>query len=178
MIFSMMISLFKISFWKLLFLNRIKVSPIQSFHMSFKINSYRKGKIQIGKGMKCRRGCSLISDSGQLVIGNNVFMNQNVMITCEKSIIIEDLVTIANNVVIVDHDHDYVKDVNQETSFVTDDVFIGQNTWIGANVVILKGTHIGKDCVVAAGTIVRKGTYPDKSVIYDKRDTICIERRV
>ena len=47
---------------------------------------------------------------------------------------------------------------------------IGDNSWIGCNVVILRGTSIGKNCIVGAGSVL-KGTYPDNSVIVQKRQT-------
>ena len=49
-------------------------------------------------------------------------------------------------------------------------VTIGDNSWIGCNVVILRGTSIGKNCIVGAGSVL-KGTYPDNSVIVQKRQT-------
>ena len=54
--------------------------------------------------------------------------------------------------------------------FVTAPVTIGDNSWIGCNVVILRGTSIGKNCIVGAGSVL-KGTYPDNSVIVQKRQT-------
>jgi acetyltransferase-like isoleucine patch superfamily enzyme len=43
-------------------------------------------------------------------------------------------------------------------------VKIGSGSWLGANVVILPGTHLGRNCVVAAGAVVR-GTFPDHTVV-------------
>ena len=43
-------------------------------------------------------------------------------------------------------------------------VSIGSGSWLGANVVILPGTHLGRNTVVAAGAVVR-GTFPDHVVI-------------
>ena len=36
------------------------------------------------------------------------------------------------------------------------DVYIGENTWIGAYAVIVPGVHIGKNCVIVAGSVVTK----------------------
>ncbi|MEG2122097.1 MAG: DapH/DapD/GlmU-related protein, partial [Rikenellaceae bacterium] len=49
------------------------------------------------------------------------------------------------------------------------EVYIGENSWIGANTVILKNTRIGANCVVAAGSVI-SGTYPDNSLIIQKRE--------
>lgn len=88
---------------------------------------------------------------GKITIGNNTFINTNVAITSLESITIGDRVKIANNVVIVDHDHDYQNDMNE---YRCQAVVIGNDVWIGANAVILKGVHIGDHAVIAAGSVV------------------------
>jgi len=69
------------------------------------------------------------------------------------------------NVVIVDHDHDYR---NNKNNYVTKEIVIGSNCWIGANCIILKGVHIGNSVVIAAGTIVTKDIQ-NNSIIKQKR---------
>ena len=54
---------------------------------------------------------------------------------------------------IFDHDHDYRNNIN---NFVREDIKIGNNVWIGANCIILKGVTIGDNVVIAAGTIVKE----------------------
>lgn len=98
-----------------------------------------------------------------MVIGDKCFFNHNCSITCLEQIIIENHCTFGNNVVIVDHDHKY-----DRTGFSTGAVHIGEGTWVGANVVILRGTSIGKNCIIAAGSVV-KGNIPDNSILYQKR---------
>lgn len=44
-------------------------------------------------------------------------------------------------------------------------IFIGDDVWIGANVVVLKGAQIGDGCVVASGSVVTSGQYPPQSVL-------------
>lgn len=43
-------------------------------------------------------------------------------------------------------------------------ITIGNNVWIGANVLILKGSIIGDNSIVSAGSVV-KGEYPADSII-------------
>jgi acetyltransferase-like isoleucine patch superfamily enzyme len=45
---------------------------------------------------------------------------------------------------------------------------IGNNVWIGANCVILKGVNIGDSAVIAAGSVVTKDV-PADTVYYEKR---------
>ena len=54
------------------------------------------------------------------------------------------------------------------SGYKTSPVVIGDDVWIGANTVILRGTVIGRDCVVGAGSVL-KGVYPAGSVIVQKR---------
>ena len=53
----------------------------------------------------------------------------------------------------------------------TDPVVIGDNVWIGANAVILKGTYIGSNTVIGAGTVV-SGSIPPKSLVFDRKETV------
>ena len=61
--------------------------------------------------------------------------------------------------------------------YKTAPVEIGNNVWIGANCVILRGTKIGDNCVVAAGSVI-KGEFPANTLIYQKRDTEVKTREV
>lgn len=106
-----------------------------------------------------------------LKIGKNVSLNCNNMIVCREEIIIGDDVQLSPNVLIYDHDHDYSVVGGVKTGeYKTSPIKIGNNVWIGANAVILKGTTIGDNCVIGAGSIL-KGTYPQNSVIVQKRTT-------
>ena len=53
-------------------------------------------------------------------------------------------------------------------------MIIGNDVWIGAGAVILRGTTIGDKAVIGAGSIV-KGNVPAGSVFYQKRETIIKE---
>lgn len=80
-------------------------------------------------------------------------MNHNCSITCAEEITIGDACNIANNVVIVDHDHRLGK-YGVEDGLESTPVHIGKNVWIGANAVILRGVSIGDGAIVAAGAVV------------------------
>lgn len=97
----------------------------------------------------------LISKSGGgiLKVGSRCFFNHNVSITCNSAVSIGDECNIANNVVIVDHNHVIEKSgVKGETT--ASSVSIGTKVWIGANAVITKGVTIGDGSVVGAGAVV------------------------
>lgn len=46
-----------------------------------------------------------------------------------------------------------------------DEIFIGNNVWIGANSTILQGAHIEDNCIIAAHSVVLKGHYPAGSTL-------------
>lgn len=52
--------------------------------------------------------------------------------------------------------------------FKTAPVEIGNNVWIAANAIILRGTKIGDNVVISAGSIV-KGVVPSNTVFVQKR---------
>jgi acetyltransferase-like isoleucine patch superfamily enzyme len=115
----------------------------------------------------------LCGQGGRLRIGAHVFFNTNCSVSCMGETRIGEYCKIGNNVVIVDHDHNY-KDQNSE--FLIGSIVIGNRVWIGANCTILQGAQIGDDCIIAAGSIVR-GVVPAGSVYCQKRQTTVTARQ-
>ena len=92
-----------------------------------------------------------------------VFFNNNVSVTAMNKVRIGNKCTFGNNVVIVDHDHD----INAGKGFSVGEVHIGENVWVGANVVILKDTYIGNNAVIGAGSVV-KGKIAQNAICVSK----------
>jgi acetyltransferase-like isoleucine patch superfamily enzyme len=42
---------------------------------------------------------------------------------------------------------------------------IGDDVWLGAGAIILKGVTLGDGCVVASGSVVTSGSYPPRSLL-------------
>ncbi len=68
-----------------------------------------------------------------------------------------------------DHGHDRSDIAYKKQGMETKPVVIGNNVWLGANVVVLKGVTIGDNAIVGAGTIVSHDVPPDVTV-YSKQD--------
>lgn len=132
----------------------------------------KKAQLHIGNSFRMRDGAKIrIRRGAACSIGNNSALGTNNMIVCHERITIGDNVQFAQNVQIYDHDHDFRHaDGLKANHFKTAPVEIGDNCWIGANVVILRGTKLGAGCVVGAGSVI-KGEYPAASVIVQKRTT-------
>lgn len=122
----------------------------------------KHSKLYIGKNCNFRKYTSiLVTHGGECCIGSENFFNRNVSITAIDSITIGNACKIANNVVIVDHDHNYS---NANVGYVSSPVVIGDHVWIGANATILKGVKIGNNAVIAANSLVREDV-PDFTVV-------------
>jgi len=94
------------------------------------------GKVEIGINTRIGIGSVLI---GPAIIGNDVRLAQNIVVTS------------------LNHNYQDVDKPISEQGVNTREVFIGDETWIGANAVILPGVYIGKHCVVAAISNVISG---------------------
>lgn len=133
----------------------------------------RNGKLIIGKNFKMRSHSHLrVRKNALLQLGDNVSLNYGNMIVSHEKIIIGNDVQFGPNVLIYDHDHDYRAEGGIKSGkFKTSPVIIGNNVWIGANTVILRGTVIGDNCVIAAGSIV-SGTIPRGMLFVQKRESL------
>ena len=101
----------------------------------------------------------------KLIIGDNSQIHQNCHIICADCIKIGNNVIIVSNVTITDIIHPYddpAMPINKQ-AIKTQPVFIGDQSYLYNNVVILPGTYIGKHCTIGANSLV-KGEIPDYSV--------------
>lgn len=150
------------------------ISPIDSrirWHGNLGKNSlirkpimiHGKKFILIGKNVSIRRGSrmEIITDwknekhTPRLNIGDNVTIEENFHIACAEEIVIGHDVTISFDVMIMDNEHNFKKNTKIfDNSLKTAPVEIGDYTFIGAGVKILKGVKIGKNCVIGAGAVV------------------------
>lgn len=82
--------------------------------------------------------------------------------------ILEKNVGIGPNVYISDCSHNYENIgnpiIHQGITSITNEVVIGENSWIGINSLIVGNVHIGKGCVVGANSYVTKDI-PDYCVV-------------
>lgn len=96
-----------------------------------------------------------------LVIGDNVFINDDATIDCNARVRIEDGVAIGPGCRIVTTSHWIGPPEMRRRAIDYGDVTIGQGVWLATNVTVLPGTTIGRGCVVAAGSVVRGECAPN-----------------
>ena len=92
-----------------------------------------------------------------IIIGNHVFIGRGCEFNIKKSIHIGDHCLIGSGSKFIDHDHGI-----NPTQLIhlqagpQASISVGSDTWIGDNVVVLKGVCIGRGSVVGAGAIVTR----------------------
>lgn len=128
----------------------------------------------IPKGLSCKRSIFLeygatlkISgpnvQKGQLSIGSHFYLNNHSIIDCHYQIKIGERVSIGPLCFIADFDHDtdlHIQGTHNRPINKFGRIKIGDDVWIGAQSVILKGVSIGHGAVIAAGSIVTKDVDP------------------
>lgn len=98
-------------------------------------------------------------------IGENFFANFNLMVMDDGRIYIGDNVMFGPNVSLMATNHPLIAqerivmkypDKHVSVSEYADEIHIGNNVWIAANVVVLGGVHIGDNTVIGAGSVVTR----------------------
>ena len=151
--------------------SKVKISLPALLPVSCEVNVDKGGALYSGKRIHALNNCRIaVRNGGKVVIGDNFYMNSNCIITAHESVTIGNDVEFGPGVYVYDQDHDFRAEGGiKSKKFKTAPVVIGNNVWIGANSVILRGTEIGDNCVIGAGSIV-KGVIPSGSVFIQKRE--------
>jgi acetyltransferase-like isoleucine patch superfamily enzyme len=91
---------------------------------------------------------------GEIVIGDGTFVNRGVCLCSADLIRIGRNCALGNDVLILDTDFHAVGHHDELGSDVPEAVVIGDNVWLAARSVVLKGVSIGEGAVVCAGAVV------------------------
>lgn len=164
------------------FSNKFKSKNI-SIKNSFYLGDFSKisieskvSSLQVSEKVRIKDFCSIRILDGKLQIGNNVFINNYTSITCLHKIVIGDNVMIGEGVKFYDHNHKYLKSnlgvvFTESDSYTLGGINVGNNVWIGSNVVILKGVEIGENSIIGAGVVLHKSV-PQNSIIVNKQELL------
>ena len=160
----------KMAWTKLFHIKSFSGPVISLVSLHTEITMDNGAELRIGKNFKMRDGAKIRVRKGAVcTMGNNVYVNSNNVIACHEYVEIGNDVQLGPNVLIYDHDHDFRAEGGVKAGkYKTSPVKIGNNVWIGANTVILRGTEIGDNCVIGAGCVV-KGTFPAGALLVQKR---------
>ena len=100
----------------------------------------------------------------KLVIGRSTYVNRFTMFDASLSISIGAECMIGPYCYITDHDHGAGDGPISAQALVEAPVKVGNNVWIGAHVVILKGVSIGDNAIIGAGAVVTTDVGPGERV--------------
>jgi acetyltransferase-like isoleucine patch superfamily enzyme len=99
--------------------------------------------------------CSGPPKSGKLVIRQGAYINRFTMFDACESIEVGRNCMIGPHCYITDHDHGHAPGcLVSEQPLVSESVRIGDNVWIGAGAIVLKGVTIGSEAVIGAAAVV------------------------
>ena len=103
----------------------------------------------LGRNTRCK---FLVYPNALICIGDNVGMS-NTTIVATKRVLVGSNVLIGGGTTIVDSDFHSMNPndwhtPNDELNMLSKDVVIGDNVFIGMNVIILKGVHIGNNVII------------------------------
>lgn len=92
-----------------------------------------------------------------IIIQNNVFIGMGCEFNIRKKIVVGDNSLIASGCKFIDRDHGIaLGELIGKQHGPEQEIIIGNDVWLGCNVVVLKGVNIADGAVVAAGAVVTK----------------------
>ena len=93
--------------------------------------------------------------------GSGIYVNSNATFVDDGHIYVGDKVMFGPNVTVATANHPIDAELRGRGLQYNKDVWIGENAWIGAGVVIVPGARIGKNAVIGAGSVVTKDVPDD-----------------
>lgn len=97
----------------------------------------------------------------RVVLGDGVFMGTGVELNINERVEIGNRCLIASGCRLIDHDHGFERSgpiVSQAAE--VGGIVLGDDVWLGVNVVVLRGVNIGSGAVVGAGAVVTRSIPP------------------
>jgi acetyltransferase-like isoleucine patch superfamily enzyme len=130
--------------------NNLMPDDIDGIDKTIKSIIGKTGKdIHIEQPFRCDYGTNI-------EVGENFYANYNLTILDVGKVTIGDNVLIAPNVSIYTAGHPVDAKCRNSGAEYGIDISIGDNCWIGGNVVIVPGANIGNNVVIGAGSVVTK----------------------
>ena len=128
------------------------------------LEALREGRLEIGAHTLLEPGVWITAPgSARIRIGSGTFLNLGVMVAAQDLVEIGDHCMLANGCFVSDSDHrfdDPDEPVTWQGFQSRGPTLIGDNCWLGANVVVTSGVTIGERCVVGANSVVTSDLEP------------------
>ena len=122
-------------------------------------DKYRQ-KYNIDRTFRFNGSGIILNGNGTINIGENTYIGENSSIQAVEGMIVEigKNCAISHNVRIYTSNYDANEIIyeNTKTRTKSGSVYIGDNCWIGANVLITEGLTVGANVVIGANSVVTK----------------------
>lgn len=154
------IAINKVAHW-----GQFDVHWIQRISPLCALKVFRQGTMHVGRNCEFAAYCDFEAhENGVLEIGEGTYFNRYCLISAHERVAIGKHCMFGPGVKIFDNNHQHSPQIGVSSQLNTAPIYIGDNSWVASDVIILKGAQIGKNCVIGAGCIVR-GEIPDGSVV-------------
>ena len=164
-IFLVVYNICRIAISRLFYWGQFDVHWLQRISPLCALKVFRQGKISVGRNCEFAAYCDFeVHGDGVLEIGEGTYFNRFCMISAHEHVAIGKHCMFGPGVKIFDNNHRHLPETGVSSELSTAPIFVGDNSWVCSDVIILKGTQIGKNCVIGAGCIVREDV-PDGSVV-------------
>ncbi len=128
------------------------------------LEALRERRLEVGEGALLEPGVWITMPAPARVrIGAGSFLNRNVMVAAQELVEIGDHCMLANGCFVTDANHrfdDPTKPITWQGFDGKGPTRIGDNCWLGANVVVTTGVTIGERCVIGANSVVTRDIEP------------------
>ena len=131
-------------------LNQIKPSNLEKRNSIInKLLGYQPDNLELLSPFTCDYG-------NNIVLGKNVFINSNCYFMDGAKITVGDNVFIGPSCGFYTANHPLDYQTRNQGIEHSLPILIGNNVWLGGNVIVLPGVEIGDGCVIGAGSVVTK----------------------
>ena len=131
-------------------LNQIKPSNLEKRNSIInKLLGYQPDNLELLSPFTCDYG-------NNIVLGKNVFINSNCYFMDGAKITVGDNVFIGPSCGFYTANHPLDYQTRNQGIEQALPILIGNNVWLGGNVIVLPGVEIGDGCVIGAGSVVNK----------------------
>ena len=128
------------------------------------LEALREGRLEIGPHTLLEPDVWITAPGdARIRIGEGCFLNISTMVASVELVEIGDHCMLANGCFVTDGDHrfdDPHRPVPWQGFVAKGPTRIGDNTWLGAHVVVTGGVTIGERCVIGANSVVTKDVEP------------------
>lgn len=131
-------------------LNQIKPSNLEKRNSIInKLLGYQPDNLELLSPFTCDYG-------NNIVLGKNVFINSNCYFMDGAKITVGDNVFIGPSCGFYTANHPLDYQTRNQGIEQALPILIGNNVWLGGNIIVLPGVEIGDGCVIGAGSVVTK----------------------